>query len=678
MGMRSLFLFAALVGALIGGGYAAARCAFGGDDKAAPPTVDVSPGSPGATADAFAKAWTAGNTNALYLLVSANAQRQFSPEVFSDIYDRFASELTQLSLTAVARDARPGSAQLDVKLVTAYFGDFEYSTTLNLSQTPGGWAVDWDPSDIHPEMVNGREFKSVIQRPVRGTIYDRAGGVLAVTQDIRYVGLNRSLINDQAALKATLLNFGFSEADVDGALASSAGSAQRVRVGPVPPAKDDEATNVLRNIPGIVLYFESQRVHPLGAAAAHVVGYTREFTAEELAARRGEGLRAGDRVGATGLEASQEGTLAGGIGAELRVVDDSATVVKVLMSRPFRPGGDVHTTLDSAALRTAYDRLGSRAGAAVVIDPTTNAVLALNSSPSFDPDAFERNDAAALARITSAPNGPLANRATTGLYSAGSTFKLVTGAAGLLYGGYKVTDRLECGATWDGVDPPRKNWEGAQGLLTIAEGLMRSCNPVFYQIGLTLYNDTDGALSQTARLFGYGAPTGIAALSEEAGLVPDAAQKRAKSGLPWFPGDEVNLAIGQGDLLITPLQLANAYTAFINRQLRTPRLLAEQASTPKDDIPLAADQWALLMNGLKLVTSAKGTASAAFSLAGYTDFAGKSGTAEDVGTQQHVLFVAMSPASAPKAIAAVVLDEGQSGSIEAGPIARDIVLAALH
>jgi penicillin-binding protein 2 len=179
-------------------------------------------------------------------------------------------------------------------------------------------------------------------------------------------------------------------------------------------------------------------------------------------------------------------------------------------------------------------------------------------------------------------------------------------------------------------------------------------------------------------MFGFGIETGVVGLAEEDGLVPDAEQKRAKTGQPWFPGDEVNLGIGQGDLLITPLQLANAYTTFVNRQLRVPKIVADEEATVRGEIPLTDAQWSHLMSGLRLVTSARGTASAAFALAGYTDFAGKSGTAEDAEAQQHVLFVAMSPASAPAVVAAVVLDDGDSGSIEAGPMARDIVLAALR
>ena len=254
----------------------------------------------------------------------------------------------------------------------------------------------------------------------------------------------------------------------------------------------------------------------------------------------------------------------------------------------------------------------------------------------------------------------------------------MTGAAGLLHGGFKPSDEINCTATWNGVNPPRRNWEGGQGPLTIAEGLMRSCNPVFYEIGLKLYNDTDGALSTTAKAFGFGSESGLDVLSEEEGLVPDAKWKRATRNESWFPGDEVNLAIGQGDLLITPLQLANAYVAFLNNELRNPVLLGGQEAKSRGSLALSPAQSAHLRLGLQLVTSKTGTASAAFANAGYLNFGGKSGTAEDAGAQQHVLFVAYAPLNAPQAVAAVVLDEGASGSIEAGPIARDIVLAALR
>lgn len=676
--MRSVFLGAVVVGLLVGGIVAGVRVVTGGSSGGGPAaTVQPAPaGSPRATAEQWARAWAAGNIDALYQLVAPESQVALPLSTFRDEYETFDSEFTLQALKATVTSAAESRAELAITASTAYFGDIEYTIVLNLAETPAGWLVAWSPTAMHPDLAPGREPKSTIQRPVRGAILDRNGVPLAQVRDIRMVGLNRALVTDRAAVTAALAEFGISAAQVAAAFAAAGGPQQRIPVAPIPDDQAEAASSKLRSIPGVLLYFESTRVHPLGAAGAQVIGYTRELTAEELAQRKGEGYRPGDRVGAAGLEAALESRLAGRVGGELLILDASGATVKTLAKRDYVPAQDVRTTLDANVLRAAQQRLGDRAGAAVVLAPQTNEVLAIVSSPSFDPDAFERNDAAALRAITSAANGPLINRATSGTYSAGSTFKLITGAAGLVYGGYQVTDTIFCGATWNGVDPPRRNWEGAQGPLTIAGGLMRSCNPVFYEIGLRLYNETDGALSNMARQFGFGAPTGTVGLTDEAGLVPDARWKRARRGEPWYPGDEVNLAIGQGDLLVTPLQLANAYSTFITRQLRAPVLVQGEPATRKGDLPLNDQQWALLQQGLRLVTSATGTASAAFANAGYTDFAGKSGTAEDAGAQQHVLFVAYAPAASPAAVAAVVLDDGQSGSIEAGPIARDIVLAA--
>ncbi len=686
MGVRAILLGAVglglAVGLLVAGGMFGWRAISGDGDAdeivpAASASATTQPGlSPRSTAEAFAAAWSKDSIEALYLLLDAPSQREFPFELFEAAYRSFANETTQVTVTATATRADGNEATLRTRLSTAYFGTFEYSTTLRFTTEAGKVLVDWDPSAIHPDLTEGRTFYSEIERPSRGSILDRNGEPLAITRDVRMLGLNRSAVADRAAVTAAIEGLGFSRAAIDAAFASTLGPNQRVPIGPVPDSLSDSAAEVIR-LPGVLLYFESQRVHPLGSAAAHVVGYTRELTAEELSARAGLGYRPGDRIGAVGLEASQDAILAGKTSATLILKAPNGTVVKTYNERPGAPGQDVTTTLDASTLLATAQRMASRSGAAVVMDPRTNAILAIYSSPSFDPDAFERGDSAALNAITANTDSPLTNRATEGLYSAGSTFKLITGAAGLLSGEFAPTTQIFCGATWTGVDPPRRNWEGTQGALTIATGLMRSCNPVFYEIGLQLYNTQDDFLSKTARQFGFGTASGVEGLYEEDGLVPDTKWKREVRKEDWYPGDEVNLAIGQGDLLITPLQLANSYTAFLNRQLRSPIILAGAAATPHGDpIPLSDAQFNHLNLGLQLVTSASGTASAAFAFQGYTNFGGKSGTAEDAGSQQHVLFVAFAPWGAPTAVAAVVLDDGESGSIEAGPIARDMVIAA--
>lgn len=447
--MRRLFLGAVVLGILIGGVVSGVRAFAGrGSDSGTGASAPAELGSARATVEGFAKAWTTENYQALYLLLDPESQRANTLEQLTAAYSSFNNEMTSTDLHAAPGAVQGMQATLLVKLSTAYFGQFEYTTILNLSKSPTTWLVHWDRSAIHPDLVDGRSFKSTIQRPVRGTILDRNGVPLAITRDVRFLGLNRSVVVDKGALTTALVNFGFTPEQVEAAFSNGAGMSQRVQVGIVTDDKSELAATALRPISGVLLYFESRRVHPLGAAAAHVVGYTRELTAEELAKTPGAGLRPGDRIGATGLEASMEERLAGRIGSELRLVDADGTAIKTVVAHEYAAGQEVRTTLDARVLQAAAARLGSRAGAAVVLDPRTNAVLALNSSPSFDPDAFERNDQAAVTAITKSAGSPLANRATTGLYSAGSTFKLITGSAGLVYGGYKITDTLECGSVW--------------------------------------------------------------------------------------------------------------------------------------------------------------------------------------------------------------------------------------
>ena len=243
MAMRVVFLSAVVVGLLSGVLVAGARCALSGGDGGsggAGPAVTTASGSPGATAAEYATAWSQGDVNALYLLLSQDAQRANPPELFTAVFSHFATELTLVSLAATVESAEAGRARLAVRASTAYFGDLEYTTTLNLSSAPGGWVVDWHPSALHPEMVDGREFKSTIQRPVRGTIFDRNGAEVAVTREIRMLGLNRSLVQDRVALTRVLVEFGFTQEQVDGAFDAPGGATQRVRVGQVPTARKSQ------------------------------------------------------------------------------------------------------------------------------------------------------------------------------------------------------------------------------------------------------------------------------------------------------------------------------------------------------------------------------------------------------------------------------------------------------
>ena len=679
------FLLASVVLGVIAGAAAGGIRALVGDGAAEPPlptpTVTPTPThvaeTPLAVAQRFADAWEAGDAPAMYDLLDGGTRARLPLAAFAEAYASFHQEVgvTETKVSVSGEDAE--RVTFRVRLETTYFGTLEYATTVPfVSLQQGSPRIAWTPAVMHPALTPGRELRAVVQRPARGAIYDRHGEPLAITLDVRMIGLDRSRVFDEETVTAAFVSFGFEEEEVAAAFDSPLGQRHRVPLGIVPDSRVEEAARFVEAVPGAVLWFEERRVHPLGPAAAHVVGYTREYTAEELADRPDAGLLPGDRVGAVGIEAAMDDVLAGRVGARLVVTGGDETVV--LFERDYVPGDDVHTTLDSALLLAAHEGLAGLRGAAVVLDPRTNAILALNSSPSFDPNAFELGNQPAVTAFAASGDDPLNDRATHGLYSAGSTFKLVTGAAGLAQGAFSPADRLFCGAVWYGVDPPRRNWEGEQGELSIAEGLMRSCNPVFYEIALTLYNEAPGALPDMARAFGFGAGTGVEGLYDDTGLVPDAAWKQAVRGEPWYPGDAVNLGIGQGDLLVTPLQLANAYSAFLNGELRTPTILAGVAPDERGALPLESQDAAHLRHGLELVTGTRGTAGWVFADLGYDDFGGKSGTAEEAEGQAHVLFVAYSPRDLPAALAAVVFDDAEEGRPFAAPLARDLVLAALN
>ena len=678
MNLRAFLTVSVLAGVLAGAVAVGVRSCIGNDDAPAAPDPSIPApvaASPREVAERFAAAWRAWDAAALYALLDADARAATSPAAFADAHAAFRAETAAERIAVSLERAAAGEAVLRVRLETAWFGTLDYTVTLPLARGPDGDPrVGWTPAVLHPALAHGGELRGTVRRPRRGAILDRRGEPLAVTRDERVIGLDRGLVRDEAVVVNAFVSLGYARGAVEAAFASPLGPRQRVPVGVVPDERVAEAARFVQAVPGAVLWFEERRVHPLGPAAAHVVGYTREYTAGELAARADELARPGDRTGAAGLEAALETALAGRAGARLEVVGGARP--RVIHERPFVAPADVRTTLDDDVLRAAHAGLAGLRGAAVVIDPRDNAILAIASSPAFDPAAFERGDDDALETLVADERHPLTNRALHGLYPPGSTFKLVTGAAGLAAGLYAPSDRIDCPAVWRGVDPPRRNWEGAQGPLTIARGLMRSCNPVFYEIALRLHEADPAALPDMARAFGFGAASGAAGLDDAPGLVPDADWKRRARAEPWYPGDAVNLGIGQGDLLVTPLQLANAYAAFLTGEARAPVVLADATPAVRGPLGLAPDHAAHLRRGLELVTGSAGTAGWAFAAGGHADFGGKSGTAEDAEGQAHALFVAYAPRDAPAAVAAVVFDDGTEGLSLAAPLARDLVIAA--
>jgi len=293
--------------------------------------------------------------------------------------------------------------------------------------------------------------------------------------------------------------------------------------------------------------------------------------------------------------------------------------------------------------------------------------------------------------LTTDARQPFLHRPLLATYPPGSIFKVVTAAAGLERGGYSTSSTFHCSPVWTGLGEAyaKNNWQTVdRGYLTIAEGLMASCNPVFYDIAVKVDQTDPGILPEFARGFGYGGPTGIEGLDEAAGLVPDAEWKEQNVGEAWYTGDAVNMGIGQGYVLVTPLQIANAYSAIAgDGTLRKPLLIKgigqaggtavqERAAEVIGPLPVSSGTLSTIREGLRLVTQSSGGTSYQVFLGSSVDAAGKSGTAEDISFgANHVFFVAYANRSAPSIIALAALETGESGSREAGPMVRAILEA---
>jgi len=279
-------------------------------------------------------------------------------------------------------------------------------------------------------------------------------------------------------------------------------------------------------------------------------------------------------------------------------------------------------------------------------------------------------------------------------YPPGSTFKVVTAAAGLERGGFSAGSTFHCVPRWTrlGEEFAQNNWQKTdRGWLTIAEGLMASCNPVFFDIAATLDPIDENILPEFTRAFGYGALTGINALDEAPGTVPDAKWKEENIGDYWYTGDAVNMAIGQGFMAVTPLQIANVYSTIAGGGVLRKPLLINAISEPGGaaaqefsaetihQLPVSPGTLDIIKQGLTLVTHSTGGTSYQVFAGSSVDAAGKSGTAEDIGFgSDHVFFVAYANRSEPSIVVLAALETGESGSREAGPMVRRILEAHIN
>ncbi len=658
---------------------------------ASPTATPVAEISPGETLRRFLVLWASAKYSDMYDLLSTTAMERIPRKDFVQRYADIAEEagIESVEGTLTTTDTAASLQSYSVTLNTAAFGAITEANAATLVKEDR-WRIDWNPSLIFKDLSGTNLVHFAEETPRRGTISDRNGQPLAIEATVTVVGVAKGFLGDRAETVRLLSEkLGMPEEEINTLIDVEAPDYYFIPLKTLPYNTDPAVVaDISATVSAAVISESSTRVYPESSLAAHVIGYMNKISAEELEELKAEGYTENDMIGRAGVEGEYERVLAGSRGAKLSVISPEGATVAVIAERPAEPGRDIYLSIDIRAQRLAEEALGQRAGATVLLDPSDNSVVAMASWPRFDPNRFITGlTVEELDKLLNDPLNPFLNRAVEGLYPPGSTFKAITAAAGLERGGFTAGSSFPCPAVWYGLGEAnaKKNWfPGNEGNLTIPEGLMRSCNPVFYQIALTLDGVDPNILPSFAAAFGLGRPTGVLGIHEEAGIAPGPAWKEQNQGEPWYTGDSVNMGIGQGFLLVTPLQVANAYSAIASSAtLRKPVLVTRIVASEGPDDTFAADEVNPLpvsqatldtvRDGLRKVTSdPRGTAANVFAGSSLT-FAGKSGTAEDAGVSDHVWFVAYAPREAPAAVCVVVFDDGKSGSQEAGPVVRKII-----
>jgi len=453
-----------------------------------------------------------------------------------------------------------------------------------------------------------------------------------------------------------------------------------------------------------VLEVDSQRFYPKGEAFGSLLGYVSEINQDELKKKMDYSL--GDRVGRGGLEQQYESILKGVDGKELIETDAAGNKIRSLGSEAPKSGQNITLTLDVTLQNVAYEALGSRKGAVVVSRPATGEILALVSSPSFDPNAFTQltmdksERETKVESILNDKNNPLFDRAVSATYPPGSTFKLISATAGLETG--KITEQTTIDDPGILVIGPYKfpNWKwlqdgGVQGVLNVVGALQKSNDIFFYRVGEWVGEEE---LFAWAKRFGLGAPLGIDLPSEAAGLVPEK-YWRQKNSRSWYLGDTYHSAIGQGDLLVTPIQ-DNFFTNVIanNGKLCRPHLVdksSESDNTKENckDLGIKKNTIGLVQKGMAAACNEGGTAYPLFGFAvdkthsnpdatasGQPEripiqLACKTGTAEygDLGKRTHAWLTLFAPLNNPEISVTAIIEGAGEGSDEAAPVVKKVL-----
>ncbi|MBT3206107.1 MAG: penicillin-binding protein 2 [Gammaproteobacteria bacterium] len=564
--------------------------------------------------------------------------------------------------------------------------------------------------DHFSTLSNSNRVRLKALPPTRGLIYDRNGVVLADNLPAYRLEIIREQVSD---LDDTIKRLSEYVEISDYAIKKYRQSSRRRRPYESVPLllnlSDKELARLAVNLhkfEGVEINARLTRNYPLGKHAVHALGYVGRIDVKDLNQLDEANYAGTSYIGKLGLEKFYENDLHGDVGFQRVEVNASGRTLRVLDESPPVSGHNLHLTIDSNLQRLAEDLFKDERGSVVALDPNNGEVLALVSMPSFDPNLFVNgisfND---YSKLRDSWRRPLFNRALTGQYPPGSTTKPFFGLAGLEYSvvGHKQT--TFCGGYYllPNEDRKYRDWKKTgHGKTDLDKAITQSCDVYFYSLAYSLGIDR---MSEFMKQFGFGSRTGIDSTGEKPGLMPSREWKRRARGMPWFPGETLITGIGQGALLVTPLQLASGTGALALKGTRFKPHLVKKISYPgnRESLNIKPEvsgvysvkkelNWQHVVNGMKnVVHGIRGTAHRLAKGLSYT-IAGKTGTAQVFGIAQdeeyeedkvtkklrdHALFMAFAPVEKPQIAVAVIVENGGHGSSVAAPIARKIMDAYL-
>jgi penicillin-binding protein 2 len=600
---------------------------------------------------------------------------------------------------------------------TPLLGSFNTSSTLTMTWQTDSWRVAWTRDLIVPGLADG-VLSLRRNTPQRGSIYASDGSALAVLAQGFTIGIRRQDIKDSAQ-----------EAEMLAILSQMTGQSQaqikaRYADQPedwfVPIANLDADTvaqysDALSQFKAVSAEPHYTRSYPQGTLAPHVVGYVGPIPPDQVDSYKQRGFTGDESIGLSGVEGYMDDVLAGTPGGELQVIGSDGTV-HIVASRPFTPSRDVALTISPTLQLSAQGLLGSRRGALIVMVPSSGAILAMASYPTFDDSVVgQSSDQAALQQLMNDSAKPLLNRAIQGTYPPGSTFKMVTMSAGMGEGITNPADVFNDPGYWDGLGRAYRKtcWlKSGHGRITLQDGLTASCDVVFYTVGKRLDDKGSNLLSEYGKRYRFGMPTGVELSAESAGLLPDPDWKLKSIGEAWTSGDTVNMAIGQGYMLATPLQIAQMTAAIANNgSMIRPHAVAEieardplpaeiMTGTEVTTLPVTQEGLQAIQQGMVGVINNARIGTTYFRFSNFDYYivdgnvvpgksltnsqraaakklvvAGKSGTAQAPGPtdEPFAWFTAYVPADDPQIVVTALLENAGEGSTVAAPLVRQMI-----